>query len=119
MSESDANVLTLDGTLARLLTDRGPLSVAELTDAVGESGIDLGSDAEEELLTELYESAGDGFARLADDRWVYVPALVGGRVVTHRLTQPEIVHDALATIPDLALILALPDNSDQLELGGG
>ena len=115
MSESDSGGLTPYGTVERLLIDRGPLSAIELIEVVRESGVDLGTDAEEDLLTELYE-VGDDFTRLASGRWAHVPTLVGGRMFTHRLTDLEIAHDVLTITPDLVAIPALPDDSGLLRL---
>ena len=103
----------LDGTVKRLLIDRGPLSATELLKAAQESGSDLGPSGEEALLAELHGSAG-GFTRLDDGRWAHIAEPGHRRVVTHRLTQPEIVHDALTITPDLVLIPALEDDSDLL-----
>jgi tetratricopeptide (TPR) repeat protein len=119
MLESDSGGSTLDETIVTILLDRGPLSLTELTDAVQESGFDLGTDPEEELLTELYDSAGGEFRPLTGGRWAYAPPLVSGRTMTHRLTELEVAHDVVSVTPDLALILTLPNDSDQLRLVDG
>ena len=119
MSASDLGRSSLVGAIERLLIDRGPLSVGELLAAVQEAGFDLGPDAEERLLDELYESYADIFIRLMDDRWAHLTTLVDNRVFTHRLTNAEIVHDVLTISPDLVPILAVEEHSDLLRLVDG
>ena len=88
------------------VADRPRSAVGDRDDRGGPGiWINLSPEAEQELLTEFYDSR-EEFARLADGRWAYVPPLVSGRLVTHRLTNPEIVHDVLTITPDLVLLLA-------------
>ena len=43
---------------------------------------------------------------MTDGRWVWLPALLLGRVLTRRLTADELTHDILTVSPDLDPILA-------------
>ena len=45
--------------------------------------------------------------QLVDDRWVWLPALLAGRVFTHRLGADEAAHDILTVTPNLDPITAL------------
>ena len=97
----------LQAAIEGLLLQRGPLTVAELVAALGESGLSVGRD-ESVVLDALYESYGTPFVSLGT-RWVHLPALLAGRVFTHRLTGAEIDHDLLDLSPDLVAIAALED----------
>ncbi len=81
-------------------------------------GVDLGIAPSESLEEALDE--GDGLVMLlADGRWVSLPALLAGRVFTHRLTGWEVDHDVLAVNPDLGPIAALPESKAYQHLADG
>ena len=44
---------------------------------------------------------------VADQRWVWLPALLEGRTFTHRLSETEVEHDLVATLEDLAPVEVL------------
>ncbi|MEV7039237.1 SEC-C domain-containing protein [Amycolatopsis sp. NPDC051061] len=56
---------------------------------------------------------------LADGRWASVPALLAGRVFTHRLTAPEVEHDFLESEPDLTLADTLVQRAEYQRLVDG
>ncbi|HEY5821720.1 MAG TPA: SEC-C domain-containing protein [Propionibacteriaceae bacterium] len=119
MSEPDWTEWPLKPTLEGLLVERGPMSVAELVEALRETGLQLEADAEDELLEDMYEAMDGAFEPLVDGRWAYLPDLIRNRVMTHRLSEREIADDAVIVIPDLAAMLALDDDSDLLRLVDG
>ena len=40
--------------------------------------------------------------QLVNDRWVWLPAVLAGRVFTHRVGADESTHDVLSVTPDLS-----------------
>lgn len=81
-------------------------------------GIDLGDDPGEALAWALYD--GDGLLRvLADERWASLPALLAGRIFTHRLTGPEVEHDILEMNPDLEPVPVLTEREEYRRLADG
>ncbi|MFB9688202.1 SEC-C metal-binding domain-containing protein [Amycolatopsis plumensis] len=89
--------------IAAVLAERGPLSEEQIVSVLRERGVPLDDDPEDGLIDALDE--GDGLlTTLADDRWASVPALLGGRVFTHRLTAPEAERGFLELEPDLTLV---------------
>jgi tetratricopeptide (TPR) repeat protein len=96
---------TLDeiATIAELLTQHGPLRTDELARHLRERGMD---DPDSTIQWNLLEM--DCPARqLVDDRWVWLPAVLTGRVFTHRLSTDEATHDVLTVAPDLDPITTL------------
>jgi tetratricopeptide (TPR) repeat protein len=81
----------------------------------GFGDVTLGADA-------LVEALGDGdglMTVLADDRWALLPALLAGRVFTHRLTGPEVEHDILDSNPDLDPVGMLTEYAEYQRLADG
>lgn len=101
-------------TLAAILTEHGPASKDDIVDGLRAAGIADPDDLIGELLNEYSCPA----RPLPDDRWVWLPALLAGRVFTHRLTAEELTHDLLAVSPDLDPIVELC-NDDYPELADG
>jgi len=63
---------------------------------------------------------GDGLAALlADGRWAWLPALLAGRVFTHRLRADEVCHDVLTMCPDLEPLSVLLECEDYQWLADG
>ncbi|MGH3478393.1 MAG: SEC-C metal-binding domain-containing protein, partial [Nocardioidaceae bacterium] len=63
---------------------------------------------------------GDGLVTvLADERWASLPALLTGRVFTHRMTGPEIEHDILDVNPDLQPFDMLTEHEEYQRLADG
>ncbi|MDD7811571.1 SEC-C domain-containing protein [Mycobacterium sp. CSUR Q5927] len=111
MTDSSAAV----PTLAAILTEHGPASTNDIADRLHEARIADPDDVIDELLTEYSCPA----RPLPDGRWVWLPALLAGRVFTHRLTEDELIHDLLAVSPDLDPIVGLCDHDGYAELADG
>jgi hypothetical protein len=108
---------TLDAiaTLAEILTQHGPLAKDEITQHLRDRGI---ADPESAWQWSMLEM--DCPARqLADDRWVWLPAVLAGRVFTHRLSADETTHDVLTVSPDLQPITTLCEHEQYQRLADG
>lgn len=102
-------------TLAAILTDHGPASKDDIADRLREAGFADPDTVIDELLNEFSCPA----RPLPDDRWAWLPALLAGRVFTHRLTAEELTHDLLAVSPDLDPITELCNDDDDPGLADG
>ena len=87
----------------------------EITQHLRDRGID---DPDSALQWNLLEM--DCPARqLVDDRWVWLPAVLAGRVFTHRVSADESTHDVLTVTPDLDPITALCEHEQYQRLADG
>ena len=84
-------------------------------DACGTSGVADPDTLLEQLLDETECPA----RQLVDDRWVWLPALLAGRVFTHRLGADEAAHDILTVTPDLDPITALCEHEQYRRFADG
>ena len=57
--------------------------------------------------------------QLLDDRWVWLPTVLAGRVFTHRLGADEVAHDLLTVTPNLDPITALCEHEQYQRLADG
>ena len=89
--------------IARILTDDGPLSTDEVVERLRAEGVPDPEDVVDDLLEGINCPAG----QLVDGRWVWLPALLAGRMFTHRVVADEIEHDLLTMRPDLGPIAEL------------
>ncbi|MGB9226665.1 MAG: hypothetical protein WCB80_26195, partial [Mycobacterium sp.] len=89
--------------VAEILTEHGPLHEDDIAARLRDGGVADADAVLEKALDEIDCPA----RQLADDRWVWLPALLAGRVFTHRLSADEAAHDALTVAPDLSPITAL------------
>ena len=108
---------TLDAIaiLEGVLTQHGPLHKDEIKQHARDRGMD---DLDSALQWNLLEM--DCPARqLVDDRWVWLPALLAGRVFTHRLNAEESTHDVLTVTPDLSSITTLCEHEQYQRLADG
>ncbi|MFN2537644.1 MAG: hypothetical protein ABR549_05765 [Mycobacteriales bacterium] len=81
--------------------------------------MDLGRDPLAPVV-ELLDSVEFGLVLpFTDDRHVSVPALLAGRVFTHRLTATEVDRGFLSTPPDLEALSMLTDSEDGCRLVDG
>jgi SEC-C motif len=104
--------------VAGALAEHGPMTKERLVTVLSDRGVALGADVDETLLESLDD--GDGLvAVLADDRWASLPALLDGRVFTHRLTRPEVEHDILDASPDLGPVDMLTEYTKYQRLVDG
>lgn len=92
-------------SFADILAEHGPLPEDDLIRRLGAAGVADPEDAFDGLLDQIGAAAG----QLVDERWVWLPTLLAGRVFTHRLSSDDLTHDILPTIPDLAPATALCD----------
>jgi hypothetical protein len=90
-------------TLARILAEHGPLHEDDIAQRLRDSGV---SDPDT-LLDEGLDETECPARQLVDDRWVWLPTVLAGRVFTHRLGADEAAHDILTVTPDLDPITAL------------
>ncbi len=108
---------TLDAIaiLEEILTQHGPLHKDESRNTLRDRGMD---DLDSALQWNLLEM--DCPARqLVDDRWVWLPAVLAGRVFTHRLNADESTHDVLTVTPDLSSITTLCEHEQYQRLADG
>src|SRR5215207_1560822 len=88
--------------LERILAD-GPLNEDDIARRLRDSGV-----ADPDLVLDHVLNDTDCLARqLVDDRWVWLPTVLAGRVFTHRLGADEVAHDILTVTPNLDPITAL------------
>lgn len=80
----------------------------DLLGVLDAEGIDLGPDPDG-LLADVLDQDAELVMPLADDRWAWIPALLGGRIFTHRLSAVEAEHDLIAFGPDLAPLSMLTE----------
>lgn len=57
--------------------------------------------------------------QLIDDRWVWLPTLLAGRVFTHRVEADEMTHDILYSTPDLDPVTELCNHTQYQQLADG
>jgi hypothetical protein len=84
-------------TFGRILAENGPLSEDDIARRLRERGVD----DPDTLLDEVFDEMTCPARQLVDDRWVWLPTLLAGRVFTHRLDADEVAHDMLTVAPDL------------------
>jgi tetratricopeptide (TPR) repeat protein len=109
---------TLADVIASVLAEHGPMREERLVSVLNERGVVLGADADL-TLTEALDDGVGVLAVLADERWASLPALLSGRVFTHRLTGPEVEHDFLESNPDLGPVDVLTECVEYQRLADG
>jgi hypothetical protein len=104
--------------IAGVLAENGPMTRGQLAAMLVGRGVDLG-DAPGEALDEAVDD-GDGLVMvLADERWVWLPALLAGRVFTHRVSGPEVKYDILVMNSDLKPVDMLTERVEYQRLTDG
>ncbi|MHA6507971.1 SEC-C domain-containing protein [Tessaracoccus sp. Y1736] len=83
-----------------LLIAHGPMDEDELREQLLALGLTV--DDEGDWFEEFLVETDPPIMPVADQRWVWLPALLEGRTFTHRLSEAEVEHDLLATPGDLA-----------------
>ena len=108
---------TLDAisTLAEILTQHGPLHKDEIAQHLRDRGMDDPESALQWNVLEMHCPA----RQLVDDRWVWLPTVLAGRVFTHRVSADESAHDVLTVTPDLDPITALCEHEQYQRLADG
>ncbi len=97
---------------------RGPMAGKDLLGVLVADGVDLGPDPEDMLVDVLDQSA-ELVMPLAGERWAWIPALLDGRIFTHRLSAPEAEHDMIEFGPDLAPLSMLTESQTYQRLTDG
>jgi hypothetical protein len=108
----------LAAAVRQLLAARGPLSHADLLAALTAAGMDLGADADDAVHDALETDPGP-VLNLADGRWAWIPAVLDGRVFTHRLSAAEAECDAISWDSDLAPLSMLTEMPEFQRLSDG
>ena len=108
---------TLDAiaALAEILTQHGPLANDEITQHLRNRGIADPESAWQWNMLELDCPA----RQLVDDRWIWLPAVLAGRVFSHRLSADELTHDVITVTPDLSSITTLCEHEQYQRLVDG
>jgi hypothetical protein len=106
------------GTLKQILAEHGPLAEEELLGLVRDAGVDLGEDPGDTLSFVLADNPAL-IVELIDGRWVWLPALLRGRIFTHRLDEVEARCDVLRFGTDLGPALTLVEDSAYQTLTDG
>jgi hypothetical protein len=102
----------------QVLSSRGPMTEDEMLDVLAADGIDLGPDPED-TLAEILDEDCELVMPLADERWAWIPALLDGRVFTHRLSALEAEFDMIGFGPDLAPLSLLTESQTYQRLTDG
>lgn len=92
--------------LAGILAEHGPLDDDGIAQRLRDGGVADPDAVMDEFLDEVDCPA----TQLVDDRWVWLPTVLAGRVFTHRVGADEAAHDILAVTPDLDPITVLCDH---------
>lgn len=86
-----------------MLIEHGPLHEDDIAHHPRELGVADPDDVLPRLLNEIACPA----VPLIDDSWVWLPALLAGRIFTHRVTAQELAHDVLNVTPNLGAMTHL------------
>lgn len=109
---------SIDALVRDVLVAHGPATQDELLEILAADGADLGPEPEN-TLGDVLDHDEHLFLPLTDDRWAWLPALLDGRVFTHRLTSVEADHDVVALGPDLAALSVLTECETYQKLTDG
>lgn len=102
-----------------LLVGLGPVTEEDLVLALTERGTDFDEDEVADALDDVLDLELELAMPLPDGRWTWLPALLAGRVFTHRLSATEVEHDLLDVNPDLEPVTMLLDSADYQRLADG
>lgn len=98
-------------TLARILAEHGPLHEDDIAARLRDGGV-----ADPDQVLDETECPA---RQLVDDRWVWLPTVLAGRVFSHRLGADELAHDILTATPDLDPVTALCEHEQYQQLADG
>lgn len=101
--------------LATILAEHGPLHEDDIARRLPEAGVTDPDSVLDALRLEIDCPA----AQLDDDRWVWLPALLAGRVFSYRIGANEADYDLLAVTPDLDPITILCEHDQYRSLSDG
>jgi hypothetical protein len=114
-----ATVTVILAAVEELLTEHGPMTEEHLLVALHDAGVDLGRDPAETLSGLLDADELPLVMPLSGDRHALLPALLDGRVFTHRLSAAEIEHGLVTVSPDFEPLSMLADNEPYGQLLDG
>ena len=103
------------GSLSKILVEHGPLHEDDIARRLRAAGVADPDDVMDEALDESACAA----SQLLDDRWVWLPSVLAGRVFTHRLGVDEVAYDLLTVTPDLDPITELCEHEQYQRLADG
>ena len=101
-------------TLAGVLAEHGPMHQDDIARWLRDAGVtdrDIPNPAHMEMECPARQ--------LVDDRWVWLPSVLAGRVFTHQLSADEAAHDILTVTPDLDPITTLCEHEQYGRLADG
>ncbi len=99
---------SIAAVVRQVLSARGPMTEDDLLRRLDADGVDLDPDADATVAEILDEDSGPVIP-LTDGRWAWIPALLDGRVFTHRLSEEEVAYDIIECGPDLAPVAMLTE----------
>lgn len=102
-------------TLAEVLSEHGPLPDDDIARRLRDAGVP----DPDPILRALRLENDFPARRLVDERWVWLPTILAGRVFTHRVTDAETAFDMLTVTPDLDPITALGEHEPYDRLADG
>jgi tetratricopeptide (TPR) repeat protein len=109
----DPAVVELIDRAEQVLADRGPVELDELVDVMSADSALDGDEVKQILVT------APSLVQLAGQRLGWARALLAGAVLTHRVSEDEATHEALAFSPDLLPLSSLVNEHQLLPLSGG
>lgn len=101
--------------ISRLLIEHGPLSREDVVERLRDAGVTDPETVMRDNLNEMVCPIG----QLVDERWCWLPEVLSGRVLTHRVTSEEITHDLLVKDADLDAIADLLHHEEYQQLADG
>jgi tetratricopeptide (TPR) repeat protein len=102
----------------QVLSARGPMAEDDMLELLDADGIELGPDPDV-MLAEVLDRDAELVMPLADGRWAWIPALLGGRIFTHRLSAVEAEYDIIGWGLDLAPLSMLTESETYQRLTDG
>jgi len=102
-------------TLETILAEHGPLHEDDIARRIRDAGV---ADSDPVLGALRLETECPA-RQLVDDRWVWLPTVLAGRVFTRRLGADEAAHDILTVTPDLDPITTLCEHEQYARLVDG
>ncbi|WP_211229560.1 tetratricopeptide repeat protein [Nakamurella lactea] len=100
------------------LAAHGSMSEGELATVLAADGIDLGPHPTD-TLNDILDLDPELILPLLDKRWAWLPGLLDGRILTHRLTAVEREYDLLVLDPDLSPLTILTESPNYQHLSDG
>ena len=114
----DTSGEVIAAAVRQVLLVRGPMTEDDLLGVLEGDGIELGPDPDG-MLADILDQDAELAMPLADGRWAWIPALLAGRISTHRLSAMEAAHDIIAWGPDLAPLAMLTESDTYQRLTDG